>query len=270
MEKFELGIIGVGNMGKAILSGIARSDTIAFDQIAIYDTDEQKAVKTSQEFKASHLQLPRLAERSKNILIAVKPQNVNDALKDIREHISDKPLIISIAAGVKIETIQNALNDLPVARCMPNTPALAMQSITAISFSKNCRKKEIEFAENLFSSIGDTVIVKETEIDIITAISGSGPAYFFEFTRLLARAGESLGLNPDIAKLLAEKTFIGSAALFDKLDKPLIELTEMVASKGGTTEAALISFNKNDLENIIEKAVESAYRRASELSLLSD
>lgn len=267
MEKFELGIIGIGNMGKAILSGIAHSEIIASDKIAICDINEEKAIYASNEFKVAHLQLPGLVEKSKYILIAVKPQNIDGVLEDIRSSLSDsKPLIISIAAGVKIKTIQKTLGNLSVIRCMPNISALVLKGITAISFSENCRNEEIGFTKNLFSSIGTIILVNETDIDAVTAISGSGPAYFFEFVRLLAKSGENIGLDSDTAKLLAEKTFTGSAMLFDRFDKSLAELIGMVTSKGGTTEAALTSFKENKLDEIIRKAVESAYKGASELS----
>lgn len=263
---YEIGIIGIGNMGKAILSGIANNKTIPANQIAIYDIDQKRASQVSSELKVVCLSLSELVKKSKNIIIAVKPQDVHGLFKEINPNIEDRKLFISVAAGIKIEQVQKALKNSPIVRCMPNTPALVQKGITAISPSKNCNEEEIEFAKNIFASIGEVLVIRETYMDAVTAISGSGPAYFFEFTRLLAKSGEDLGLNPDIARSLAEKTFTGSAALFEKYNKSLDELRNMVTSKGGTTEAALASFNKDNFEGIIKKAVNYACKRASELS----
>lgn len=266
MAEYELGMIGFGNMGQAIAAGIVNSGFIPARKIALYDIDPRKIMTKASNYGMAFVNLDDLSSSSNNILLAVKPQQIDEVLAAIKKEISAEALVISIAAGIKISAIARMLPDNPIVRSMPNTPAFVSKSVTAIAASSNCSPDHISFAINLFSSIGKVVRVDEKDMDAVTAVSGSGPAYFFEFTRLMAESATNLGLSGEVANQLAAETLIGAAALVEQSGSSLEELRNMVTSKGGTTEAALNSLNSNNLDELIMKALEAARNRAIELS----
>lgn len=266
MKKYQLGIVGLGNMGQAILSGIISSRFLSADKIAAYDLDQERSSGAVKKYNIDSASLEVLSRDTGAILIAVKPQQISELLDSIKPFADQQTLIISIAAGITIGKVKQHLSSQPVIRSMPNTPALILKGITAVSASSDCSPDNISFANELFRSIGKVVEVPENQINAVTAISGSGPAYFYEFTRLIAKVGYSLGLSEAIAQQLAMETFVGSAQLFEESGMSLDELRNMVISKGGTTEAALDCFEREGLEEIITRALNVAQNRAIELS----
>ncbi|MEE9373904.1 MAG: pyrroline-5-carboxylate reductase [Saprospiraceae bacterium] len=200
------------------------------------------------------------------VMLAVKPQHSDALFKNMKPYIDPNTLVISIMAGVKIDTISAALDTLKVARAMPNLPAQVGKGMTAFCTSPSIDQHESELIKNILNSTGVAITVdNENDIDASTGISGSGPAYVFYFMQAMMQAAEKLGFSTDEAKVLVTQTFEGAVQLFKKNDLTTMEWMNRVASKGGTTRAALDSFEANNLgTKIIEGAV-AAYDRAVEL-----
>lgn len=266
-EKFRLSVLGYGNMGQAIVGGLIKKGIITPDRIAVYDPEEEKQ-KTAKEMGINVVSSPDfLLNESKILLIAVKPQVLRDALYPLKNKVDESIVLVSIVAGVPIEFYKRFFSTptLKIIRTMPNTPALVGCGITGICLSSECSDNEVKVAEAIFSAVGEVVFVAEPQIDIITAISGSGPAYFFYLCEGLIRAGEALGLSREIAFKLAVNTLYGAGMLAKNSGESPETLRMKVTSKGGTTERAINYFGSRDFWDIVKEAVTSAYLRAKEL-----
>ncbi|MFA5389586.1 MAG: pyrroline-5-carboxylate reductase [Candidatus Omnitrophota bacterium] len=240
-----LGIIGAGNMGMALASRVKGK---------ILLSDKNKRISDNVS----------VTRRSDVIILAVKPQDIGEVLKDIKPYVKGK-LIISIAAGVTTSSIEKVLGKVAVVRVMPNMPAMVGKGISAVTPGRFAGAKDLETTTAIFSKVGEVVKVKEGMMDAVTAVSGSGPAYYFLFTHLLAEAGESAGLEKNLAMKLARAVLTGAAEAAAYSDIDMEEFVKKVASKGGTTEAALKVFKQENLGAIIKKAVKRAARRSGEL-----
>lgn len=264
ISDLKIGIIGCGNMGSAIVRGIVDNSVVPGSYIFLYDKDIHKAQNLADEAEVHLKDLKGVVSSSDVVIVAVKPQNSEELFDEIAPYIEGKT-IISIMAGIKIDTITKQLGrQLPVVRAMPNMAAFVSESMTCIS--SNELVKDHEAAIKIFSAIGKVVEVSESEMDAVTAVSGSGPAYVFYLAEAMTEAGESIGLRREVAKVLAEQTLFGSALYLEKSQEEPGELANRVASKGGTTEAALSVFKKEGLKDIIEKAVKAAQKRSEQLS----
>jgi len=242
-----ISIIGAGNMGMAIASRIKGRVLLS---------DKNKRISDNIT----------VARRSNIIILAVKPQDIGEVLKEIKPYVKEK-LIISIAAGVTTFSIEKALPGARVIRVMPNMPAMVGKGISAVSRGRFAARRDLKIVFRIFSNLGEAIEVKEKMMDAVTAVSGSGPAYYFLFTHLLAKAAEVSGLEKTIALKLARATFIGAAEVIKSSKLSTEELVKKVASKGGTTEAALKVFKQEKLEAIIKKAVKQAAHRSKNLTL---
>ncbi len=250
-----IGIIGAGNMGKAIALGINK-------KVLISDVDRKKLrfIKTRRILIAKDN--IDLVKRSSIIIVSIKPQHIVKVLKEISPFIKRK-LIVSIAAGIETKLIEKIIGSrVRVIRIMPNMPLQVGKGISAVTGGKFTGKKDIEKAVKIFSKVGEVVKVKEKFMDAVTAVSGSGPAYYFLFTDILELSARSVGLKKDLAKKLAKATFIGSARSLEAPGISAKDFIKKVASKGGTTEKALKVFKKRHLEKIVKEAVRSANDRS--------
>ena len=253
-----IGIIGAGNMGVAIALGIR-------DRVLVSDADSVKLRAARNRNVSIARNNIDLARQSNIIILAVKPQDIGSVLKEIKPHVREK-LIISIAAGVATRVIEKALGPKPrVIRVMPNMPVMVAKGISAISCGRFVGLNDLRQAVRIFSGLGEVIKVREKMMDAVTAVSGSGPAYYFLFTHLLARAAQANGLRKDLATKLAKATFIGAAQLCGRKNLPMEDFVRKVASKGGATEAALKVFKQEKLGSIIEKAVKHAAHRSKQL-----
>jgi len=257
-----IGIIGAGNMGKAMASRISQ-------KIIISDADPAKL----RFRKNKRILVTRdniyLARHSGVIILAVKPQHIAGVLKKIKPYTRDK-LIISIAAGIETTLIEKILGRARVIRVMPNMPALVGKGISAVTRGRSAAKKDMNTARRIFLNLGEVVEVKEAFMSTITAVSGSGPAYYFLFTDILENAARSCGLKKDLAGRLAMATFIGAAASAAATNISMRDFVGKVASKGGITEAALKVFRQKGMERIVKQAVRAACNRSGYLSRLSE
>ncbi len=264
----KIGIIGCGNMGEALLSrltGVVEKSTSLM--VSELDTARRDYIQTKYKMIVG-IDNNAVVKYSDVIILAVKPKDFDSVLKqEVCCGLSGKKLLISIAAGVTTKYIEKAVGkDMPVIRAMPNMAAAIGEAITSLSRGSSASDEDIKIAKEIFSSIGDVIEIDEKFADAVTAISGSGPAYFFYLVEALMEAAESLGLDSKTASRLAAKTALGSAKLLDALKEDPAILRSKVTSKGGTTEAAIAVFEKWKLKNIIIEAVKAAWRRSKELS----
>ena len=262
-----VGIIGCGNMGSALARGMVEARLLPAGRIVGYDADPSKSKKLSRGLKIKTARFAREAAACSVVLLAVKPQQMGEALAEIRPYLAHRPLLISIAAGIRTDWIERrAGRGVPGVRVMPNTPALVKKGISAITPGRSAGTRHRTVAEKIFGSVGETVRVPERLMDAVTAVSGSGPAYFFYLMEQMARAGTALGLPPSTAKRLAAVTARGSARLATCGGEDPAAFRKKVTSKGGTTEAAFKVFERKGLGNILQEGIRAAARRAKELS----
>ena len=265
MNLNNIGFIGGGNMATAIINGLEKS----YKDIAIHVCDAMPAQreKHSAAGRQAYACIDELCKASSVIILAVKPQNFSDIMAELAAAISNQ-LVISILAGVTLAQIESSLpNGTHVIRTMPNTPMAIGQGMVGIAPGNHAGKEDLERAQDIFSVSAKTITVDESKINAITAVSGSGPAYFFHFCEALQSAAESLGFSPDEARLLVSQTAQGSINYLCSQDGfPAATLREQVTSKGGTTAAALDVFAEHDLMKICKDALVAAERRGDELS----
>lgn len=262
-----IGIIGCGNMGSAILSKDAGCKFI------VYDQDKTKLSLARRKFHVkSAADIVDLIRQSQAAIIAVKPQDIDGVLDQVACAIKlfrkESILIISIAAGITTRYIENRIsNKVKVIRAMPNLAATVGEGATALTKGRFASSQDFKLARKLFAGFGVEVPVQNEDlINVVTAVSGSGPAYFFFIFSAIFKAAEELGLDSKVANAILHQTVIGAMKLLDKHGFDAQALISKVASKGGTTEAALKVFGDYQLEKIIRDAVIAAYKRAGELS----
>lgn len=262
-----IGIIGTGNMGEALIKGLVSVGMKNIRNIIATDTNalRKKCIAGIYGIKFANSNL-ELAKKSDVIILAVKPKEIPAVLDGIKSAVNKNRLIISIAAGITTRFLEKRLNKASVVRVMPNMPALVCKGMSAITKGRFATKSDLKIAEEIFSSVGEVVEVKEKHMDIVTAISGSGPAYFFLLIDSLIKAAKSHGLSNEIATKLAIQTAQGAAELVSSTGISSEILINRVASKGGTTEAALEVFKNKNFKKIVELAVGAAAKRSKQLA----
>lgn len=260
-----LGLIGVGNMGTAILEGLFAKKLMSPSQVSVYDKINEKAAEFSKSKKVrlGHSNL-EIVKKSKIILLAIKPQDLYETAQEFKSALTSSHIVISILAGTPVEKIKRALGPKPqIIRAMPNLGAKVGASMTAVT-GKN--RNALKISEQIFSGCGAVIQLDEKHFDLVTAVSGSGPAYFFLLMELLTEAAVKEGIARDKARLLAVQTALGAGLLAKASEDAPDELRRKVTSKGGTTEAALKSFESHQFAETIYQGVEAAIRRGKELS----
>lgn len=266
-------IIGAGNMGSSLIGGLVKDGHPA-DKIWATDTDAGKLNHLKQAFQVQTTIDNHQAVQSSDVVIfAIKPQLFAKVAQDLAKTIQlRKPLVISIAAGIRESSLQHWLGDkIGIVRAMPNTPALICCGATALHANEYVKHEDRNIAESILRAVGVVVwLDKEELMDAVTALSGSGPAYFFLMMEALQEAGEQLGLNHEIARLLTLQTGLGAARMAIESGKPLAELRHHVTSPGGTTEKALSVLEDNHIREIFRKALHSAKVRSEELANLME
>ncbi len=261
--------IGAGNMANSLIGGLIARQYPAQKLIA-NDINAEKLQQIHEDFSIRTETDNSIAISSAQIIVlAVKPQVMQQVCKSLALSLSktnQKPLFISIAAGIRETDINRWLGgNHAIVRCMPNTPALVNLGASGLFANSVVSQEQKQNAEQILQSTGITVWVKqEAQLDAVTAISGSGPAYFFLFIEALQNAAIELGLNTEIAAKLARQTALGAATM--AIDKDVSTLRTQVTSKGGTTEQAIASFQQNGLAELVLKATRAAAKRSEELA----
>ena len=262
-----IGIIGTGSMGAAIIDGLLKSKALKPSEILASDKDKKRIKEISKRFHIkTSLDNQKTVKFSGIVILAVKPKDVKRALEETKEGFNSSKLLISIAAGVPLIYLQKEIPDIPIIRVMPNLPLSVREGLIAYSVGKKVKDKEEKIFKNLFSHLGKIIKVNEKKMDVITAISGSGPGYLFRIIEILEEIGIKKGLSKKDASLLANQTFYGTAKLLSSSKLSAGKLRQKVTSSGGTTEAALKVFKKGKLERIFEKAIEAAILRSQQLA----
>ena len=269
MKTKKIGFIGGGNMANSLISGLIASGHSA-QQIWVSDSDQEKlsSLATNMHINTSATNDALIAEVDV-VVLAVKPQLIAAVIKNSKATF-DKAnnLLVSIAAGINQESLSKWLGeDKAIVRCMPNTPALVQTGATGLHANRNVTDEQRDLAENIMRSVGISVWVEnESELDAVTAVSGSGPAYFFLLMEAMEKAALELGLTEHTAQLLIEQTALGAAKIALESSESPGELRARVTSPGGTTEQAIKTFNQGDLTGLVSKAIQAAHSRSIELA----
>lgn len=264
----KVAVIGIGNMGQALVGGFIAKGAHSPEKIYIYDDDLEKAADFARKSGCNACNSAEDAIKGSDVLlIAVKPQIVSKVLEGSRKDIGPQTLVMSIAAGVSIQTLRGFLcsDTIPIVRVMPNTPALVGEGASALCFS-NVPKNLENYAVSLFETCGIAVKVDERAMDAVTGLSGSGPAYGMIFIEAMADAGVQLGLSRDVAVKLAAMALRGAATMVLETGKNPAELKNQVCSPGGTTIAAVHTLEKEGFRSAVMDAVCAAAKRSKELS----
>ena len=260
------GVIGVGNMGEALLAGLLHAG-IPASNICFSENRDDRAAEISARYGATRKNNREIAEDCQVILLVTKPQDLGDLLEEIAGSLGQGVLLISFAAGKSTTFIESAVSSATaVIRVMPNTPALIGKGAAGISAGSSVSAEQMKFAIDILTSSSEVVTIPENLQDAVTALSGSGPAYFFAFIEAMVRAGTELGLTPEIATALAVQTMYGAAGMLKESGKNATTLRENVTSPNGTTAAALKSFADGGLEDLVLKAMTAARDRSQELA----
>lgn len=263
-----IGFLGAGNMASALSRGFARSGLVAAGDIWFYDIVSEKAEELAARIGGQAARTIRpLMQACDTIILAVKPQNAAQLMPDVAPWAGPKHLFISILAGMPTARLQAQIGGEPrIIRVMPNTPALVGLGASGVARGDFASTDDLELALSLFRSAGVAVAVEESQIDAVTAISGSGPAYFFYLMEALMEAAAELGLEQDTARTLVLQTALGAATLaVDSPDSPAT-LRANVTSKGGTTEAGLKVLSDGDWAGLVRQCAQAAAKRAAKLA----
>jgi len=265
----KIAILGAGKMGLSFSKSFLKYELIKPENLHLITRDNSKFSKISEEFPKSKISTFDEVEEfdADLIIIAVKPQDFKHVAENIRFEFVENQMVLSIMAGIKIEKIQQLLNHPLIVRAMPNSPTLLGMGITGYTAAAGISFSQLINIERLLNSTGRSVYLENEELlDAVTALSGSGPAYFYYIVDAMIKAGVEMGIDENLSKLFVTQTMLGAYHLINNSDKNLEELIKDVASKGGTTEAALKTFNDNNFKDILKNGILNAEKRAKELN----
>ena len=273
MSEQHVTVLGGGHMGRALLTGLLRSGTRP-ERLSVGESSEAARIALAHELGVSAAaDNARAVDGAAVVVLAVKPDQARAAVTGVAPLLrAQRPLLLSVAAGVRISTLESWCGPgVPVARAMPNRPALLGAGATALYAPSAVGGELRAAAERIARAVGEAVWVSEEDLlEVVTALSGSGPAYFFLLAELMAEAAAGLGLPAPVAQRLAAATLHGAGLMAAAGDADLAQLRAEVASKGGTTEAALGVFAASDLRGTVARVLAAAARRGRELGALAE
>jgi len=263
----EIAFIGGGNMGEAMLSALLDKKLCTPQDISVSDIDESRRQYLAQEYGVATVGDNRLAvDKGDVVVLAIKPQNLGEVMDELSGCLKPDQLVLSIVAGAGINNLCLGLNHRHIVRAMPNTPAQIGEGISVWTATAEVTEEQKGWASSVLGAMGTEIYVDDEKyLDMATAISGSGPAYFFLFVESLVESAVRIGLPRDTAEKLVLQTMLGSGHLIQKSGKPPTELRRMVTSPGGTTAEALLQFEKGGFSQLVMQAVTAAYNKAKEL-----
>jgi pyrroline-5-carboxylate reductase len=260
-----IAFIGGGNMATALIQGLITTHTARREQLLVSDVRPEGLASLRDKYGIRTTLDNRVACQSDVVVLSVKPQVFPTLLPAIAPHLAPSTLVISVAAGVSVHAIEAGLPHSRVVRAMPNTPALVSAGATAVAPGSKATADDLALATRIFGSVGSVVQVDDSQMDAVTALSGSGPAYVFLLAEALAAAGAELGLPQDIAAVLAAQTIYGAGKLLNESHDAPAELRRKVTSPGGTTAAGLATLEARDFAGAIAACLRAACARGSEL-----
>ncbi len=268
-QLMKIAVLGAGNMGLSFSKSFLKYELIKPENLHLVTRKKEKVNKISRNFPGSKVSVfsDLKTIEADLVIIAVKPQDFQFVAENISFQFKENQMVLSIMAGIKIEKIQKFLNHKKVVRAMPNSPTLLGMGITGYTAAEGISFPDLMQIERFLNSTGRSVYLEdENLLDGVTAISGSGPAYFYYIVDAMIKAGTEMGIEENLAKLFVKQTMLGAYHLINNSEKSLEELIEDVASKGGTTEAALKIFDENELKETLRKGILAAEKRSKELS----
>ncbi len=264
--KENIGLIGGGQMGEALLKGLLGSDLVTSEQLMVVDPSEERRECLARDYAVRTSDSPqKLADHSDVIILAVKPQVMAKVLSQYSSLLSDKHLLVSIAAGVSLSSIEGIVGEMRILRVMPNTPALVMAAASVLSGNSFASQDDLELGLKIFSAVGTCLVLPESLMDGVTGLSGSGPGYVFTFIEAMVDGGVLAGLPRPVAEKLVLQTIYGSAKLALETGKGAAELKAMVTSPGGTTITGIAELEKGGLRASVMSAVAKATIKSAEL-----
>lgn len=260
----KIGFIGCGKMGGAIISGVLKT---GFTKLIGVEASEELALKATENLKIeATTDLKNAVTESDIIFVALKPQYVLETLKKVTEELNtNSKLIVSVAAGVTISKIEAILPNAPIIRAMPNTPALIGEGVFGIAKGSKATDEQINLIKKLLGTIGECIEIDESKIDIVTALSGSGPAFYYKVINEMAKGAVELGLDYESALKLSLKTAIGSAKMIEQSPLPVEQLIANVATKGGCTAVGVDYMNEINTEKIFAELIKVTTEKAASL-----
>ncbi|MGQ9569915.1 MAG: pyrroline-5-carboxylate reductase [Thermodesulfovibrionales bacterium] len=264
-----IGFIGGGNMAEALIKGLVQSSKFGAklkkkDIMVSEPRDERRAYLEKTYYVNTTSDNKEVAKICGIIIFAVKPQNMDNVITEIADIISEDKTVVSIAAGITLSYLLSRLRTRKIVRVMPNTPALIQEGMSVMSMCECLDDRDIGLIKDIFMSIGRMIVLPEKYMDTVTALSGSGPAFFAYFIEGMIEGAVKMGLEKNNATILAVQTMLGTARLLDTGFIPS-KIREMVTSPGGTTAAGLKIFEERNLNEIVSSAIEVATKRAKEL-----
>ena len=261
-----IAVIGAGKMGEALISGLLKAGASP-DDVLITERYEARAQELTQRYGVKAVTNTEAAKLADTLVIAVKPQDMDALLAELSTSVTPDRLIVTIAAGVPTSTIEKRLvEDVPVVRVMSNTPALVGEAMSAVAAGAHAKEEHLERAEEIFRPVGKVVRLPESQLDAVTAISGSGPAYVFYLVEAMTDAGILLGLPRSIAHDLIVQTVVGAGAMLRDSGEHPVTLREAVTSPAGTTIAAIRELENHGVRAAFLAALEAARDRSRELA----
>jgi len=261
--KYKIGFVGAGNMAFALAKAI--KDVKLAKSIIVSDVNSERLDFVKKELKVLVTRDNKeIVKKSDIVFIAVKPQVIDTVLSEIKDIVKDQ-LIISIAAGVKLSRLESKLGKARVVRVMPNTPCLVGEMAAGFALGKKCDDNDVKIVEELLSSAGKAFYLKESMLDAVTGLSGSGPAFVARLVEAFVEGGVRTGLSKDVATELALQTFLGTAKLLQESGMSADELVKIVSSPGGTTVAGREVLEKSDCKDVLIKTIKRATERSKEL-----
>ena len=262
----KVGFLGCGKSAKAVINGCMSANLINNNDILASTHTEKSAFDRKNELNINVITDNKsVVEFADIIFIAVKPNQVEEVLKEIQHNLTNEKLIISFAAGVSIKKIELYSNLCPVIRVMPNTPVLVKEGICATAKGTYATDSHEKIVHKILSEIGKVISVEENQIDVVTAISGSGPAFFYQIFEDMAQAGVELGLDYDKSLMLAVQTALGSAKMVFNRTKSVNELISSVATKGGCTEVGINTMHNLKSDELFYEIIKNTTQKASQL-----
>jgi len=265
-----IAILGTGSMGGAILSGLRRPGVSVGRVRATTRSDASAAALRADGIEARGTEHDTEANRwavtdARLVLLGVKPAQITALLAEVGPSLHPEALVVSVAAGVSTDAMQAVVPN-PIVRAMPNTPALIGRGVTGVSGGSRATAAHLALAGDVFRTVGTVVELPESQIDALSTISGSGPAYVFLLIEEFTRAAEAMGFEPDVAALLVQQTVAGAALLLESSGEEPAELRRRVTSPKGTTERAIAVLHEARLAELFERAARAAHERARELA----
>ncbi|WP_041276105.1 pyrroline-5-carboxylate reductase [Desulfosporosinus acidiphilus] len=262
--KLSVGFIGAGNIAEAMISGLTKVEKTIQIRVTNH-TNNERLQQLASNYNVLAASFEELVNNSRVLIIAVKPKNVKDVIKQLSNYDLGDKLIISVAAGVPMKLFNSYLPGAAVIRAMPNTSTTVLHSMTGLVRGENVTSEQAEIGEQIFSAVGKILWIPEEKMNALTAISGSGPAYFYLFIESLILAGVQLGLSEKEAEMLVLETSIGAGKMIAESDKTPGRLRKEVTSPNGTTYAAINIFMEEKLAETVVKATKACAERSEEM-----